>query len=357
MMPLRDGKDHVFGCIALAARESGAFEGRFRSLAEFATRYAGAAIEAIELKHQPDLRARELMAHSLKTRVERVAGAAETLKQVIDNFFGAAGDAARVAVFLRDIETAAARHRLPIEGQDRQGLVVLRALQNAFDVSKPNSFETVLSDLDIHTKDLLRTAAYLAGDVNNEENPFETSEMKWSGTPAALRDCLLGCVMPVARKRGVDVAVPPPHELGSDVRLRVSPLVMSDIINNFCDNALKYSAAGTAIRIRFRWARGLSAYLEFRNLAPRLSSDEIDMLGTPGFRSTYARSRTSDGQGKGLISNRRLAERWNMKIFHRQESLENESSANVWHVFGLEIPSDLLFEDAVHRSTERLRHS
>jgi hypothetical protein len=87
--------------------------------------------------------------------------------------------------------------------------------------------------------------------------------------------------------------------------------------------------------------------LEFRNLAPRLTDDEIAQIGTAVFRSAYARSRSGDdGQGKGLISNRRLAERWKMKMVYRAEQT---AGLNVWHVFGLEIPGDIIFEDAVQR--------
>ncbi len=346
MMPLRDAKDQVVGCITLAAREGGPFEQRFQPLAEFATRYAGVAIEAIGLKHQPDETVRELMAHSLKTRVDRVMGSADTLQLLLNNFFGEAGDAARVGTLLRDIELEAARHRWPIDGTDRYGRGLLRSLQSAFDGTGQNGFATILADLRKHTADLRHTAAFLAGDVTNPENPFETTEAQWSGTPTTLRDCLLGCVMPVARKRGVEVRVPPPQELGPEVRLRVSPLVMSDMINNFADNALKYSASGVPIAIRFR-RRGSSASLEFRNLAPRLTDDEIAQIGTAVFRSAYARSRSGDdGQGKGLISNRRLAERWKMKMVYRAEQT---AGLNVWHVFGLEIPGDIIFEDAVQR--------
>jgi signal transduction histidine kinase len=161
--------------------------------------------------------------------------------------------------------------------------------------------------------------------------------------------------MPVARQQAASFDLPLPQELNPDVRLRVSPLVISEIINNFCDNAIKYRAVGTPIRVRFRWSKGATAYLEFRNLAPRLTNDEIGKLGTTVFRSAYAVSRSSDGQGLGLIANRRLAERWKMKLIHREEPTEREVSVNVWHVFGLKIPGKLIFEDVMQRPIERIR--
>ena len=117
LMPLRDGNDHVVGCITLAAREGGQFEERFQPLAEFAARYLGVAIEAIELKHRPDESIRELIAHSLKTRVDRVAGAADTLERLLGNLFGKDGDAARVSALFRDIELEATRRHWTIDGQ------------------------------------------------------------------------------------------------------------------------------------------------------------------------------------------------------------------------------------------------
>ena len=354
MMPLRNGADQVIGCITLAAREGHPFEKRFRPLADFATRYAGVAIEAIALKHQPDESDRELMAHSLKTRVDRVMGSAETLRVLLNSFFGDAGDSARVGTLLRDIELEAGRHRWNIDGSDRHGKGLLRGLQNAFDVTGHAGFATVLADLHLHTSDLRRTAAFLSGSVPNEENPFETTEAQWSGTPTALRDCLLNSVMAVARKRRVEVLVPPPQELGPEIRIRVSPLVIGDIINNFSDNALKYSAPGASVSIRFRRSGSMTS-LEFRNLAPPLTEDEVAQIGRVEFRSSYARSRSGhDGQGKGLISNRKLAERWEMKISYRAEKTGAEASVNVWHIFGLEIPSNIIFEDAVERLSERI---
>jgi signal transduction histidine kinase len=76
-----------------------------------------------------------------------------------------------------------------------------------------------------------------------------------------------------------------------------------------------------------------------------LTNEEAASLGTAVFRSDYARARSRDGQGLGLISNRRLAERWKMRIVHRQAPPKSDSDVNVWHVFGLEIPRDLIFED------------
>jgi hypothetical protein len=354
IMPVRDGKDRVVGCITLAAREGKPFERRFQPLAEFATRYAGVAIEAIELKHRPNESSRERMAHSLKTRVDRVTGAADTLQKLLDDFFGQAGDAARVRTLLQDIELEAARHRWGIEGQDRHGKELLHKLQRVFGPAGQDSFATVLSDLGSHVPDLRRTASLLSGDVSDQENPYETTETVWTGTPTALRDCLLSCVVPVARRLNVEVAVPLPQVLGYAVRLRVPSLIISDILNNFCDNAVKYSVAGTPTRVQFRWSRGSAAWLEFRNLAPRLNEEHAANLYTTVFRSEYAKSRSTDGQGRGLIGNRIWAERWKMKVFHRQEPMEKEGGANVWHVFGVEFPKELIFEDAVPRSLERL---
>lgn len=355
LIPLRNPDDRMIGCITLASREGGPFEERFRPLAEFATRYAGIAIEAINARHQKGDQSRELMAHSLKNRVDRVAGAVDSLDKLLSGLFGDTADVGRLAALLRELEGAALRNNWKAAGFDRSGRDKLNALQRALEPRSQAGFNTVLSDIRKHAPDLRHLADLLSGGESDPDNPFTTREASWAGTPTALRDTLLSCVMPVARKQGADPVVPPPHELGSEVRVRISPLVMRDILNNFSDNAFKYRSPGTPVLIRFRWIRGRPAELEFRNLAPRLTTEELEQLGTPGFRGAHARVRSDDGQGRGLTTNMQLAKRWRMQVVHRQE--EREGSQEVWHSFGIEIPADMIFEDPTEHLGEKGRRS
>jgi hypothetical protein len=259
-----------------------------------------------------------------------------------------------VTPLLRELENVT-RHRWSASPASRADLDLLHDMQRAFDHKSQSSFATLLGDLQEQSVNLRNTAEVLAGDPNNSEHPYFTKQVNWTGTPTALRDCLLGCVKPVARMRNADIQVPPPQQLGAELRVRVPSLIMSDIINNFCDNAIKYRTPGTAALIRFlRLNENAPASLEFRNLAPRLSDEDAVILGRQVFRSDYAKDRSSEGQGRGLLSNRRLSERWRMRLIHRQEPTDLKSG-EVWHVFGLEIPADLIFEDAIERSTERFR--
>jgi signal transduction histidine kinase len=337
IVPIRNSTGVAVGSFTLTAREGRGFGDGLEHLVEFAAQYAGVVVESIGLQHRNENFAREYAAHTVKTRVDRVYGAATKFDRQLSTFFGEAGDAALVGEFVDGVEILASRHRIPLGSISREATRVMTALRAAFGRESSNSFGLILSDLREHLPDLRMAAATLSG-AANDENPYESTWETWDGTPSKLRSCLLSCIKPLSAERHSAIRAPSPSELSLDVAIQAPAAILREIINNFIDNALKYRVSGTDVIVRFREFPDGPAILEFRNLAPPLAGDERVRLFERGFRAAYARQLQKDGQGRGLAFNRLFARRWHMDIEHHQEELRNSQSNQVWHVFRLVIP-------------------
>ncbi|HET7701366.1 MAG TPA: ATP-binding protein, partial [Candidatus Limnocylindria bacterium] len=112
------------------------------------------------------------------------------------------------------------------------------------------------------------------------------------------------------------------------VRVRADPDRIEQIMANLLDNAVKFSAAGSAIEVSLV-ARGADAEVRVTDRGVGVPEAEQDRLFTTLFRT----SRTADvaGTGLGLYISRRIAEQ------HRGH-LRLESSSEKGSTFLLTLP-------------------
>lgn len=112
------------------------------------------------------------------------------------------------------------------------------------------------------------------------------------------------------------------------VRVRGDPGRIAQILDNLLDNALKYSAAGTALVVTISVAGG-DAYVRVEDHGVGVPDDELTRLFSPYYRTT--RTRQVAGTGLGLHISRRLAERHGGRLWL-------ESSSIAGSVFTLALP-------------------
>jgi heavy metal sensor kinase len=107
-----------------------------------------------------------------------------------------------------------------------------------------------------------------------------------------------------AHARSKDIALEATS--GAVCPVDVQPALLAELLNILIDNACKYSAPGTPIRIRLlREERAVSVQVEDQGCG--ISDDDFPRLFTPFFRSAESRRLGIEGFGLGLSIARRLA--------------------------------------------------
>jgi signal transduction histidine kinase len=119
---------------------------------------------------------------------------------------------------------------------------------------------------------------------------------------AVVEDVAAG-LRPGAERTGVDLAVEPLPA----VSVRCSPGVLTSLVSNLVNNAIKYAGARQAARIRVRARHhGATVHVEVEDNGPGLPPDAIGDIFLPWVRGPTSAGR--EGLGLGLATVRRLAE-------------------------------------------------
>jgi heavy metal sensor kinase len=89
--------------------------------------------------------------------------------------------------------------------------------------------------------------------------------------------------------------------------VKVHPPLLGQLVDNLLDNACKYSAAGTPIRLRM-WGESDRAFLAVEDQGHGIAPDDLPHIFEPFYRSSLARRLGTAGVGLGLAVAARIAE-------------------------------------------------
>jgi hypothetical protein len=335
---LVNSKGSPFGSITITSKSDEEFGDVWTNLVRFLSRHVGVLVESIKRQTDQQDAIREYQAHAVKTRVDRVIGAAKRISEALQPFFDVDQLAPGLEAFLKKTSGSST------------DLEVADALRTAFwRPAQPNAappkgrinLGRTLADLETHAAELRVSAVYISGG-KNEEHPAHADPKSWEGTWADFRGCVLGSLIPLEAEHSPHIQRPTIHQLPMHVRIRMPSSLLQEIINNMIDNSYKYNflpSIPPLISCKVD-DKKRSAELELRNMAPALSLDEEHKVGEPRFRAEYARKRNRDGVGLGLAYCAREALRWGAVFNYRAEHNEGGSGTYVWHRARLYFPPE-----------------
>ncbi|HEU4450604.1 MAG TPA: ATP-binding protein [Gaiellaceae bacterium] len=126
----------------------------------------------------------------------------------------------------------------------------------------------------------------------------------------------LGEIAGAAARRWEEPAASADHELalgdGAGGRVWAAPEDLAHIVDNLIENAIRYTPAGTTIRVETDRTRGRPA-LVVSDTGPGIPEAEREHVFERFYRGTDGR-RTAPGTGLGLAIVAELAERWNGEV-------------------------------------------
>jgi signal transduction histidine kinase len=133
---------------------------------------------------------------------------------------------------------------------------------------------------------------------------LELSKLPLKKTSLPLRDLAEKArdrALALEPERVIDVDVP------GDVVVPGDEALLSRVLDNLIDNALKYGGEGGPVRLEGRREDG-SVLLAVQDRGPGIAADELDKVFDPFFRGDHARAGSASGFGLGLALARRVAE-------------------------------------------------
>jgi signal transduction histidine kinase len=134
---------------------------------------------------------------------------------------------------------------------------------------------------------------------------------------------------PLAAPHGMTVTL----EGSSSARVRLQRGALRQVLLNLLDNAMKYGADGTVVRVEVTALRGSGARLVVDDNGPGVPSSERDRIWKPFERGGAARTRAAGGSGIGLTIVREIAEEHGGKAWV-------ESAPSGGARFVVELPDD-----------------
>jgi two-component system phosphate regulon sensor histidine kinase PhoR len=236
------------------------------------------------------------VSHELRTPIQLVKGYAETL---LDSFPEIPA------------ETAADRPFLPVSPPGREALPALR---RGIEIIVKNAL--TMENL---TNDLLSLAAL--------EDGGRGPEMERRNIAEILEEAVAS-VKPLAEKKKTAITLDCPPGLSAPVG---GSLLVQAVIN-LLDNAVKYSPAGSTVRLAAAAAEG-ELVIEVGDEGPGIPAGHLERIFERFYRVDRARSRETGGTGLGLAIVRHIA------LLHRGKA-EAESHAGEGSVFRIRLPLD-----------------
>jgi two-component system phosphate regulon sensor histidine kinase PhoR len=235
------------------------------------------------------------VSHELRTPIQLVKGYAETLLDSLPK--PSAG-------------TAAADR--PVPSASPPGGETLSALRRGIEIIAKNA--RTMENL---TNDLLSLAAL--------EDGGRGPEMEHRRIAEILEEAV-SSVTPLAEQKGTAVILDGPPDLSAPVN---GSLLVQAVIN-LLDNAVKYSPAGSTVRLAAA-ARGGELLIEVKDEGPGIPAGHLERIFERFYRVDRARSRETGGTGLGLAIVRHIA------LLHRGRA-EAESHAGEGSVFRIRLP-------------------
>lgn len=141
--------------------------------------------------------------------------------------------------------------------------------------------------LGLLVEDLLEIAQITSGQQRDERVPADLTNL--------LRECAEE-LSPMAAGRDIKLELELPTE---DIRLHTLPAHISRISTNLVSNALKFSPAGSTVKITAR-TTGHSAVLEVEDHGPGIPAAEIDLVFDRFYRTASSTAAAIPGTGLGL---------------------------------------------------------
>lgn len=133
---------------------------------------------------------------------------------------------------------------------------------------------------------------------------YEALQPSVGNSPIVLMDAVarevVADLLDVARDRGIDLG----FERNEPVAVRADPLMMSSIMRNLLDNALRFTPIGGRIDLAV-YQSGDEAIFSIQDNGPGIAQDEIDRVLDPFFRG---RNPGGDGTGLGLAIAKRIVD-------------------------------------------------
>lgn len=139
-----------------------------------------------------------------------------------------------------------------------------------------------------------------------------------------------------------------------DFCLEIPPFNARIIFNNLLSNAVKYARISSVIRIRCTEERFVMR-VTFQNQGAVYTDDEITRLFDFQFRTHRAIAGNIPGKGMGLYVARKVCEIHEIELYYEVNPIKTYGQAKkqnlgekkyVWHTFVLEIPYDLISDNA-----------
>jgi len=121
--------------------------------------------------------------------------------------------------------------------------------------------------------------------------------------------------LPGAATRTIELDVP------ADLRARVGADDAARVLGNLLDNALKFAAPGTPVRLRGRRCGG-DAVLEVSDRGVALADADLERIFDPFVQADSSDSRRADGMGLGLSVVRRIVEAHGGRVEARNDGGE-----------------------------------
>lgn len=140
--------------------------------------------------------------------------------------------------------------------------------------------------------------------VNESQQAFENQPAKMSLHNA--RPYFAGALerlKPVAEKKGIELKV----KRAPNAQIRVEPKKFGRVIQNLVTNAIKYSAAGTTIKVSFKlWAKTLR--IRIQDEGEGISKESLPFIFDQFYMEDKARADTTSSNGLGLYITKEIVQ-------------------------------------------------
>lgn len=353
VIPIRDSRGNCFASILLTSADDDQYSSDWDMLVETVTEHLSVVFEAIHLQETEVEERNEYFAHTIKTRVERVAEGGENLIRILEPLLGNPELRAEVRKFAGEVETISSLNvqsrRPTLSNSSRAFLQVLQntLLPHSTDDRAVSGLPEALLDLKKHLDEVKKSAVRIAGGVN-AEHPLDAMPEDWKGTPAQIRGCWQESIQPRRLHKSLagTAHTPEMSVLSWSHKVQMPAQILIEIFNNILDNAIKYDFSPPSITVRFSIKNDHGAevvVLSVRNLAPHMSEAEAELVSRGRQRSQFAKDRDRYGSGIGLKYNLEKCREWGLKMEYTIPTLEHgpeQTPARLgWHEVRLEIPT------------------
>ncbi len=173
--------------------------------------------------------------------------------------------------------------------------------------------------LDVILRHTLRLQA-LVGDLtalSRAESPDQTLELEPVDVQAATVEVVRG-LQSKAEQREVQLIFEPP---GEALLVHANARALDQVLINLVDNAIKYTPAGTSVRLRVAASKGV-VVLEVNNPGPPIAPQHLERVFERFYRIDEGRSRDVGGTGLGLSIVKHLCMQMGAEVRARSSSDE-----------------------------------